>query len=57
MSTPTYDIYVPFLTGQLTIDISIKVISNLIHARPSARQYSIGRHQLGTEKGDSTDGI
>ena len=29
----------PFLTGQLAVDISTKVISNLIHARPSTIQY------------------
>ena len=29
---------VPFLTGQLAIDISTKVINNLIHSRPGAGQ-------------------
>ena len=29
---------VPFLTGQLAIDVSTKVISNLIHFRPGASQ-------------------
>ena len=34
-STP-FDGYVPFLMGQFAIDISTKVISNLIHSRTGA---------------------
>ena len=34
-----FDGDVPFLTSQLAIDISTKVISNLIHSRPGAGHH------------------
>ena len=35
-----FDGDVPVLMGKLAIDISTKVISNLVYARPGAGQYS-----------------